>query len=605
MNDSRVELTLADGATINALNGMTTWVENGVTIELTDDFLVVRNRRAPDRFRVTDAQPVPFYFRSVVFYPDPRDLRIPQLTPFDGSTRVDPEGEKTRFVLVAETAFKHAHHEADDPAQPWYEPSKRFHMLDGGDSLVFRLAPESDQYDLTSGVVTFESPVLQQTLAYDAALRSIYPLAAANLDLYRFTAASITGSGPDDFGRYLFPNHFCAKFTSWSPDLLSGWYGFSDHQLPGDGQCNVHYGHAGHWLASYLYTGDPMRRSIGLWLVRAKCALGLIDSDPSVKNWTIGAWRGEKAGRGRRGSAIGPDSAKEWDFDLLAACALEPRDPVFLSALETRRRRLLSVPFATVWANSGGARRAGNYLRNLLDHARYARTSGDHATADAFLRRASSFAAYVFTMQRSAAQTWAATVGGPPMRWFHNIYIPHRVKAWEESVLYVALADLDEEATRRPLAGVGLSRDDRALLDEMIVWLASYGSRRGVVYGEQGNVVAVGDYVQVAYEVGVHPNYPYFYSSTPANGLWHVPLARVIERRGLGDRVPTYYSDAAGGWRRSRLVAEAFGYVGRTWQTVKNGPLTADKLRVDNAGEGPASFKMRAYAALALRVGGV
>lgn len=565
------------------------WTSGAVSISLTRDAFTIQNTRHPDRFRTQDVAPEPWYFDEIRYYPDPAAPRQPQLTPFDGSRQM-PDGS---WLLVGAEDFKHAHHEATNPLEPHYAASLTRHMLDGGDTFFTTLCPPEDPYG-TAKFATYGEDVFDRAnrvLSHDPALVSLYPLASENIDLYRMDATSFDPAAKGKtFGWYMFPEHFAKAYTSWPPALLGGWYGFGDHQLPGEGGCNVHYGHAAHWFASAIRRRDPLSFAFAMMLTVKKCALGLVDSSATTQeNWTVGAWRGEKSGKSRRGAIPGPTAAKEWDFDLLTALVFEPEHPILKRALNVRRTRLLNVPPATVWNGNGGGRLAGAYLRNLYDHAQFASSRGENQVGAAFVAKAVDFMAHVWRVHRAAAAVWKTKYGTDQL-WFHNIAVPDKTKAWEEATLHMAMAAWQDT--------IVVPQADRDQLNDMIVWLCNNGSRRGDVVGPLYPYQRYGDFVQVAYEVGVAPSTAsYFYASTPANLFWHVPLCALVHDRGLEHRVPAHYRGGA----VSPLVGQAYQWLGRTWETTVDGPVAAGKLLVENRGEGPASHKMRAYAALSLR----
>lgn len=554
------EATIVDaaGASFVVRMGEAVALAPKVVARLEANALRIRNGGDPDRFNTSAWTPQPWYFRSIaVRFPG----RRPQMHPFDGSLPGAVDGD---WWLVPEGAPRHAHHEAADPAQPWYAPSAAFQMLDGGDTFYMRLTPNDDPYELgplpesrkaaALAVADVDLPLLQR------------PLAAANLALYRVDATSLVPSGaPRNHGWFLIPDFFVQRFTSWPRDLCAGWYAFPDHQLPGDGVCNAHYGHDAAWLTAYLLRGDPLSRTVGMALVRQKAATGLFDVDrpyPSCRY--AGMWRGEKAGLGRRGSGLGPAPSKEWDAGLLMASALDPGCPLLAQARSVRRTRLLTVSAADIWNGAGGGRLAGLYLRNLRD---WFVATGD----EAFRTKAASFVAHVWAIQDRETAAWNAANPGNPMRWFPNVYDRTRTAAWEEATLH---AQLYWWAS----TGVGAPRLPQ--LDAMVDWMITACS------GPRG---ATGEW-QVAYQKDVVTGV--WLSNTPANCLWWVPLTPTVKAR-----LPQHAVAA------DRWTDTAFRRIGQTWADVDAGkaPVAPHLLAADGASEGPGAFKMRAYAALALR----
>lgn len=551
-------VVLAGGAEVTIAEGSPVLVAPRVTATLERDHLRIRNGGDPDRFNTSAFTPAPFYFREIrVKCPG----RRPLLWPMDLSRSTGPD----EWTLAPADAPKHAHHEADDPAQPWYAPSKTFHMLDGGDTFYARLTTYADPYELTATPAVARDEALRIFDA-DEGFRAQWPLLRRVFDLYAFDATSMDlRAAPRNFGWFLIPEFFVAKYTSTNIELARGWYAWPDHQLPGDGICNAHYGHDASWLASFLFSGDPMRRTVGLALVRQKCATGLFDVDrayPSCRY--VGMWRGEKAGLGRRGSGLGPTPAKEWDAGLLMARALVPGDPLLERAFAVRKARLLGVDPADIWNGAGGGRLAGAYLRNLRD---YFVATGDVA----FRAKASAFIAHVWRKVDAAAVVWDPAHPGNPLRWFPNSYDVNKTAAWEEATLYAQLYWWAE---------FGVWPGRLADLDAMLDWMIRTCS------GPRG---ATGEY-QVAYQADVVAGT--FTSNTPMNCAWWVPLAPTVR-----ERMPQHAA-AADAW-----TATAFGRIGQTWADVDAGRarIAPWALGVESGPEGPGAHKMRAYAGLAIR----
>lgn len=549
-------IVTAGGAEVEVPEGVAVTVAPRVVATLARDHLRIRNGGDPDRWNTTAWIPQPFFFREVRVT---CQGRRPQCWPMDLSRAGPGVGE---WTLAPADAPKHAHHEADDPAQPWYEPSKRLHMIDGGESFYARLTTYEDPYELgpTTAAARYEA---LRILDADLALLDRWPLLRRVFDLYRFDASSMDlAASPRNFGWFLVPDFFASKYA-WPIERSRGWYAWPDHQLPGDGVCNAHYAHDAHWLTSFLISGDPLRRTVGLALVRQKAATGLVDCDrpyPSCRY--VGMWRGEKAGPGRRGAPLGPTPAKEWDVGLLMARALAPDDPLIAQACAVRRARLLGVAPADIWNGAGGGRLAGAYLRNLRDHFV---ASAD----DAFRAKAEAFVGHLWMVRDAAAKTWDAANPANPMRWFPNGYDATKTAAWEEATLHAQLYWWAER-------GVGAARlgDLDASLDWMI---ATCSGARGSEW-------------QVAYSADVVAGT--FTSNTPANGLWWVPVAPTVRAR-----LPRHAAAA------DRWTATAFGRIGQTWAEVDAGraPIKPAQLGVESGPEGPGAHKMRAYAALAVR----
>lgn len=555
------EIVLGDGTRVLVTESRPVAVTPRVTAVLARDHLRIRNGGNPDRFNTTAFTPEPWYFREIVIT---CPGRRPQLWPFDLSA---PGPGAEQWTVAGEQSFKHGHHEALDPAQPWYLPSRTLHMLDGGDTFYVRLTTLADPYELGPST-PLQIAEATRISDIDQTLLSGWPLARANLDLYRFDASSLDPAAqPRTQGWFLVPEFFVSKWTGWSRDLSEGWYAFPDHQLPGDGICNAHYGHDWAWLASFLQSGDAMRRTIGLAVLRQKCATGLFDVDrPYPACRYQGMWRGEKAGVGRRGSSLGPMPSKEWDVGLLCGAALDPECPLIARAVAVRRARLLGVAPADIWNGAGGGRLAGNYLRNLRDHF--------VASGDPALRaKADLFVAHVWRVFDARAAAWNPQHPGQPMRWFPNLYDPNVTAAWEEATLH---AELFWWATQGGGVGAGRLAD----LDPMVEWLVVACS------GPRGQT---GEW-QVAYQKNVLTGV--WTSNTPGNGLWWVPLAGYVRAR-----LPHLRPQA------EQWTATAFRRHGQTWAEVDQGraPYTAATLTVDTAGEGPGAFKQRAYATRALR----
>jgi len=163
---------------------------------------------------------------------------------------------------------------------------------------------------------------------------------------------------------------------------LAHWYGLGSRSaVAGENLSNEHYRAAADWLGVGIRNNDVGAITVGLYLLRAKCAYGLVDCDPP--HIDKGKWRNEKGDLARGTTGTRPDRAKEYDRDLAVAHAagFTSEEPLLGRAAGIRMGSLLGPTWS--WSGSGGARMLGHYLENLRDW--YVATDDDRFRARAQL----------------------------------------------------------------------------------------------------------------------------------------------------------------------------------------------------------------------------
>jgi len=275
-----------------------------------------------------------------------------------------------------------------------WSTSAGYHRILPGDTLYARLAPAADPWELAylAAVLTPERRAAAlAVMAFDEARIARWPWLRKVMGWYRYDASSInpaTPAGQRNCGWLLVPQNFMVRWPYYLGSTTAGmaacrhWYGLGSRSaVQGENQTNEHYRAAAAWLGCGLRTNDPVAVTVGLYLLRAKCAYGLVDCDPP--HIDKGMWRNEKGDLVRGTTGTRPGRAKEYDRDLAMAHAagFTAEEPLLGRAAGLRMGSLLGPTWS--WNGSGGARHLGHYLENLRDW--YTATDDDRFRARAQL----------------------------------------------------------------------------------------------------------------------------------------------------------------------------------------------------------------------------
>lgn len=254
-----------------------------------------------------------------------------------------------------------------------------YHRILPGDTLYARVVPASDPWEtgyLASVLTPERRAAALAVMAFDEARIARWPWLAKYVDrAYLFDAACLnpaTPAGQRWAGWLLVPGNFMVRWPFYLGSTPAGsaacrhWYGLGSRSaVQGENLNNEHYRAAACWLGCGMRRNDPASITVGLYLLRAKCAYGLVDCDPA--HIDKGKWRNEKGDLARGTTGTRPDRAKEYDRDLAMAEAagFTATEPLLGRSAALRKASLLGPDWA--WSGSGGARMLGHYLENLRD----------------------------------------------------------------------------------------------------------------------------------------------------------------------------------------------------------------------------------------------
>lgn len=259
------------------------------------------------------------------------------------------------------------HYRANRNGVPIWPALAGHHAILPGDTLYARFVPADDPWELRM-LAAIPGQAVARALAvldFDEARIARWPWLQKMLGLYKFDATSLDPSTPPghrDAAWLLNPPCFMRRWSAQPDGLpaLAHWYGLGTRQA-GVSLTNEHYGSDAAWIGQGLRASDHRALTIGLYLLRAKIAYGLIDCDTACKH--RGKWRTESGDNVRGTQGMVPSWAKEYDRGLAAASVLLPNDDFIQCGAQLRRSYLLTAGHE--WTGSGGARNIGHYLENL------------------------------------------------------------------------------------------------------------------------------------------------------------------------------------------------------------------------------------------------